>query len=129
MVGGITNSNESRGGKQKSLHQCDNNKGDDHGLLRGQTPPVVRRYRYSGVHQSNDLTWGQQHFQSGQEGTAVPLLPQEAEVCWTWKLSPLLVLQMCGGVLGSWVTCVPRKLLCGREGSSAEGGEGCTDDC
>lgn len=83
---------------------------------------VVLGYRYLCVRLNKDLTWSNNTSSLVRKAHKRPLLPREAEGCWTWKLSPLLILQMCVGER-RW------KLLFSREGSDAGGGEGCTEDC
>ncbi|KAI4905592.1 hypothetical protein NFI96_000350, partial [Prochilodus magdalenae] len=73
------------------------------------------------------VEWGYL-FKPGQEGTPAALLPQAVEASWARELGPHLLLQMCGGERSMLQhQRVARKLLCCRQESSAEGGEGCTE--
>ncbi|KAI4894618.1 hypothetical protein NFI96_027384 [Prochilodus magdalenae] len=113
--------------------------GDDCGLQKGQTcPPPPACWRVCGGSGLQLQVLGcspeqqphleQQHFQSGQEGTSAALLPQAVEASWAREPGPHLLLQMCGGERPMIRhQRVARKLLCCRQESSAEGGEGCTE--
>ncbi|KAI4903352.1 hypothetical protein NFI96_000122 [Prochilodus magdalenae] len=150
VVGCITNCDES-GYRQEVEHLegwCRKNnlcinikktKRDDCGLQKGQTcppPPACRRVcggsglqlQVLGCSPEQQPHLEQQHFQSGQEGTPAALLPQAVEASWARELGPHLLLQMCGGERSMLQhQRVARKLLCCRQESSAEGGEGCTE--
>ncbi|KAI4890616.1 hypothetical protein NFI96_006819, partial [Prochilodus magdalenae] len=88
------------------------------------------RYRVLGCSPEQQPHLEQQHFQSGQEGTSTALLPQAVEASWARELGPHLLLQMYGEERPMLQhQRVARKLLCCRQESSAEGGEGCTEVC
>ncbi|KAI4876081.1 hypothetical protein NFI96_005743 [Prochilodus magdalenae] len=96
----------------------------------GSAVEVVSSYRYLGVHLSNNLTWSNNTSSLVRKGTPAALLPQAVEASWARELGPHLLLQMCGGERSMLQhQRVARKLLCCRQESSAEGGEGCTEVC
>ncbi|KAI3372023.1 hypothetical protein L3Q82_006890 [Scortum barcoo] len=98
--------------------------------IGGTAVEVVSSFRYLGVHISDDLTWSKNTSCLIRKAHQRPLLPQEAEARRAGELSPDLLLQMCGGERPVLLHHrVARQLLGGREEGSAEGGEGCTEDC
>ncbi|KAI3374203.1 hypothetical protein L3Q82_006058 [Scortum barcoo] len=98
--------------------------------IGGTAVEVVSSFRYLGVHISDDLTWSKNTSCLIRKAHQSPLLPQEAEARRAGELSPDLLLQMCGGERPVLLHHrVARQLLGGREEGSAEGGEGCTEDC
>ncbi|KAI3376216.1 hypothetical protein L3Q82_016730 [Scortum barcoo] len=109
---------------------------------KGQTPPhspVHRRdcgWKWSpasgtlGVHISDDLTWSNNTSCLIRKAHQRLHFLMEAEARRAGELSPDLLLQMCGGERPVLLHHrVARQLLGGREEGSAEGGEGCTEDC
>ncbi|KAI3351696.1 hypothetical protein L3Q82_020533, partial [Scortum barcoo] len=98
---------------KQPLHQREEDQGDDRGLQKGQTPPLPPPLHIG--------------------GTAVEVVSSFRRLRragMAGELSPDLLLQMCGGERPVLLHHrVARQLLGGREEGSAEGGEGCTEDC
>ncbi|KAI3351758.1 hypothetical protein L3Q82_020593, partial [Scortum barcoo] len=98
--------------------------------IGGTVVEVVSSFRYLGVHISDDLTWS--------NNTSCLIRKAHQRLYFLRRLrraglgSSVLTsfLQMCGGECPVLLHHhVARQLLGGREEGSAEGGEGCTEDC
>ncbi|KAI4888890.1 hypothetical protein NFI96_013359, partial [Prochilodus magdalenae] len=127
VVGCITNSDES-GYRQEVEHLEGWCRKNNLCINVKKTKEMIvdfRRGRHA--HLPLHVRGSAQHFQPGQEGTSTALLPQAVEASCVRELGPHLLLQMCGGERPMLQhQRVARKLLCCRQESSAEGGEGCT---
>ncbi|KAI3376028.1 hypothetical protein L3Q82_016561 [Scortum barcoo] len=92
--------------------------------IGGTAVEVVSSFRYLGVHISDDLTWSKNTSCLIRKAHQRLYFLRRLRHARAGELSPDLLLQMCGGERP-----VLLQLLGGREEGSAEGGEGCTEDC
>ncbi|KAI3369443.1 hypothetical protein L3Q82_007483 [Scortum barcoo] len=101
--------------------------------IGGTAVEVVSSFRYLGVHISDDLTWSKNTsclIRKAHQRLYFLRRLRRAGLGSPGSLSPDLLLQMCGGERPVLLHHrVARQLLGGREEGSAEGGEGCTEDC
>ncbi|KAI3372162.1 hypothetical protein L3Q82_006998 [Scortum barcoo] len=98
--------------------------------IGGTAVEVVSSFRYLGVHISDDLTWSKNTSCLIRKAHQRLYFLRRLRRARAGELSPDLLLQMCGGERPVLLHHrVARQLLGGREEGSAEGGEGCTEDC
>ena len=95
--------------------------------VEGTAVEKVESFKFLGVHITDKLELVHQHRQCSEEGTTVPLQPQEAEEIWLVTQSPDKLLQMHNrehpvGLYHSlvWQLCRPQPQ------GSPEGGADCT---